>query len=81
MKRQLPPPFQRKSVNLGGGVVRAWQNLLWKDVEVGDVVADKGLVEKVTPLSATTKIIFKSGSAIVASNDAPVFVFSRKRDA
>lgn len=80
-KRQLPPPHSRPSISLGSSP-RAWQDLTWGDVEVGDIVPDKGRVDSVTfsPNRKGVTVVFPR-SIVSVEATSPVKVFTRRRDA
>lgn len=73
-----PKPFKRPSVDvrLPGEAVRTWRNLPARDLQPGDIVADKGKVVGVTTTrSAGTLVTFITKEAHYA-NFAYVFAYT-----
>jgi len=61
----LPKPFQRPSINLGGGPKKDWQEVEAQRVSAGDIVRGWGLVTDIRPAEDSTTdrfldIYFKS---------------------
>ena len=49
VQRKLPSPFKRPSITVGGGVEvkRQWRQVPVRSLNVGDVVADVGMIDNI----------------------------------
>lgn len=77
--RVKPPAFQRDSVDLGRHG-RSWQTLEAWEIEVGDTIPGKGIVESLwSGNSGKVTVRFIMSDSIVYGWDEKVQVFSKKQ--
>lgn len=48
-RKAIPKPFERKSISVTQDIKREWQHVPASQLEVGDIVAHHGLIEKISP--------------------------------
>lgn len=71
-----PKPFSRPSVSLSDGAKKEWREVRVREVKVGDLVVDYGLVEELLSTSfEDVAVLFASGATVYFDSDRKVTAF------
>jgi hypothetical protein len=78
-KARIPTPFQRQRIELSTPA-KAWRNVQIVALEVGDVIAEYGIVKKIWPdyTSNGTYFIEVGEMSYLWEPDREVFAFTKK---
>lgn len=79
MKRRaptIPKPFASPVIEVGTPITRSWQTINPQNLVVGDIVQDRGSVEKVDVMGARTLVTFISREAYSYSPNETVYAFT-----